>query len=525
MRRIALSILFATYFLVAFGQLNMTQLGSLSYSKSLSDIWGYVDTAGNEYALVGIFDGLSVVDVSDPASPLEVYFEQGVNSSWRDIKTWGNYAYVSNESAGGILIIDLNPLPDPITNSTSFTGSTYPFNSVHNLYIDESGKLYIFGSNNGLGGAIICDLTADPMNPVELGRYDLNYFHDGMARGDTLWGAALYQGKLYAVDVSDPANPDVMGTVVTPDNFTHNIWVSDDGNTVFTTDEESGAFVTAFDVTDLQNMVETDRVRSSPGEMVIPHNVHVNNEYLVTSYYTDGVVVHDAARPGNLIEVGNFDTSPNHSGDGYDGCWGVYPFLPSGNILASDMQEGLYILEPDYQRACYVEGTVTDSITGLTINNVNIRILSAEIITTTGPDGTYAFGTVDSGIYNIEFSHLDYATDTVKDVELVNGQLTILDYVMSSWFTDIQDQFIADGSKAYPNPFGAELTVDYRLSEPVSNGASLHVFDATGRLIEVIPVRAVSGSVVIGEDYPKGTYLIKINNGSEGMETLKVSKQ
>ncbi|MCF6169694.1 MAG: choice-of-anchor B family protein [Bacteroidales bacterium] len=525
MKRKILSTLFAISCLISFGQLNMTQLGQLAYSKNLNDIWGYVDTAGNEYALVGVFDGLSVVDVSDPASPVEVHFEQGVNSSWRDIKTWGRYAYVSTEGGGGIVIIDLSPLPGTITSSTSFTGSGYSFSSVHNLYIDESGKLYIFGADNGAGGAIICDLTADPMNPVELGRYDLNYFHDGMARGDTLWGAALYQGKLYAVDVSDPANPAVLGTVSTPDQFTHNAWVSGDGETVFTTDEESGAFVTAFDVTDMQNIFETDRVQSNPGSGVIPHNVHVNNNFLVSSYYADGVLIHDAARPGNLIEVGNFDTSPSHSGDGYDGCWGAYPFLPSGNILASDMEEGLYILEPDYQRACYLEGLVTDSITGLKLKNVNIRILSAEISTTTAMDGTYAFGTVDSGMYDIEFSHQDYATDTVRDVELGNGQLTTLDHIMSSWFTAIQDQISPDQPSAYPNPFKTGLTVDYYLSGPVSGGASLGVFDATGRLIEEFPLRSASGSVQIGKNYPKGFYLIKIGNGSGMIKTLKVNKQ
>ena len=32
--------------------------------------------------------------------------------------------------------------------------------------------------------------------------------------------------------------------------------------------------------------------------------------------------------------------------DSYRGAWGVYPFLPSGNILVSDMQYGLYVLAP-----------------------------------------------------------------------------------------------------------------------------------------------------------------------------------
>ena len=60
---------------------------------------------------------------------------------------------------------------------------------------------------------------------------------------------------------------------------------------------------------------------------VIPHNSHFINDYIVTSYYRDGVTVHDVANKGNMVEVGNFDTSPSFSGDGFNGCWGVYPLV------------------------------------------------------------------------------------------------------------------------------------------------------------------------------------------------------
>lgn len=42
----------------------MQQLGHLPYSDELSDIWGWADNNGNEYALVGTSFGLSVVDVT-----------------------------------------------------------------------------------------------------------------------------------------------------------------------------------------------------------------------------------------------------------------------------------------------------------------------------------------------------------------------------------------------------------------------------------------------------------------------------
>ena len=81
-----------------------------------------------------------------------------------------------------------------------------------------------------------------------------------MARGDTLWGSAVYEGYFFAIDVSNPLEPvifnDSLAFHQTPNAFTHNCWISDDGNTLFTTDEKSGAYIAAYDVSDLSNIQE-----------------------------------------------------------------------------------------------------------------------------------------------------------------------------------------------------------------------------------------------------------------------------
>ena len=110
MKRIAIFTLSILISLVSFAQLNVEETGYYSYDTRASDIWGYVDENGNEYALVGLYNGFSIVDVTDPSSLSEVFYEPGVESIWRDIKTWGDYAYVSTEGGGGILIVDLSPL-------------------------------------------------------------------------------------------------------------------------------------------------------------------------------------------------------------------------------------------------------------------------------------------------------------------------------------------------------------------------------------------------------------------------------
>ena len=511
----------------AYSQLNMQLLGHLPYSQELSDVWGYVDEEGNEYALVGVYNGFSVVDVTDPANPEELFFEQGPGSIWRDIKTWGDHAYVSNETGGGVLIVDLSPLPNgAITATASFTGSSYPFQTAHNLFIDEYAKLYIFGANNGGGGAIICDLTQDPMDPVELGRFSEYYLHDGMARGDTLWGAALYQGVLAAIDVSDPSSPQIMGTVSTPSQFTHNAWVSGDGSHVFTTDEVSGGYIGSYDVSDVQNMFEKDRIRSSSGSSVIPHNVHVIDDFLVTSYYADGIVVHDANYPGRLFEVGNFDTSPAYSGSGYNGSWGAYPYLPSGVILASDIENGLYILNIDYVRAAYLEGVVTIAATGIPVFNAQVKVLGTGLVTQTAFDGSYEFGTLLSGTYDVEFSKPGYINLVIPDVEMINGEIVTLDAELNSLAVGIDDPAShTDRLSVYPNPFTSSATLEYDLPESMDYAARVSVYNLLGEKVSEYGIHGRKGTVRLGRDLPAGIYFVRLSSGNQLQETLRIVKR
>ena len=49
--------------------MNMNLLGTYNYPNTEgSDIWGWVDNAGNEYALVTLQNGFSVVDVTNPSN-------------------------------------------------------------------------------------------------------------------------------------------------------------------------------------------------------------------------------------------------------------------------------------------------------------------------------------------------------------------------------------------------------------------------------------------------------------------------
>ena len=409
-------------------ELNMDLLGQLEYSSDLSDIWGYVDGEGTEYALVGVNNpgGVSVVDLSDPANPAEVAFIPDASSIWRDIKTWGTHAYATNENGQGLLIIDLSSLPDAsgITSSryTGPTGDTW--SSAHNIFIDEFGYAYIFGASRDNGGAIMLDLT-DRDNPLEVGTYETAYIHDGMAKNNIMYSGHVYNGTFSVVDVSDKANPVYLGGHETPSEFTHNVWVNDDGTHVYTTDEVSGGYLTGYNISDLNDIVETDRVQANPGSNTIIHNAHYLNDYVITSYYKEGVTIHDVSDPENIVLTGQWDTSP-FEGDGFAGAWGAYPFLPSGLVLVSDIEEGLFVFQPTYVRAARIQGQITDATSTNPIFDAEIVLISTVETDQTDVSGNYKLGVAEAGMYSIMVSKFGYASTTIDNVELVNGEVVNL---------------------------------------------------------------------------------------------------
>ena len=404
---------------------NMVVRSHLTFpGKELANIGGYVDSLGNEYALVGTTAGLSIVNVTNPDNPVMAFEVPGVNSIWREVKTWQGFAYVTTEGTnGGLTVIDLRELPAGI-NSHVYRGDGAILNQLsksHSLHIDN-GFLYLYGSNIGIGGVVFLGLN-DPWNPTYLGKYDERYVHDGYVSGDTVWASHIYDGIFTAIDASDKTNPVTLGSQTTPGNFTHNTWLTDDHNVVLTTDEVTNSYLTSYYIDNLNNITELDRYQTAPGGNSIVHNTHVLNDYAVTSWYTEGVVIVDAARPANLIEVAKNDFTTFEGGT-FNGCWGVYPFLPSGNLVASDIEGGLYVLTPTYVRGCYLEGIVRDSACGAVLDGVTVSIVEIAVSEQTGIDGTYRTGTAIPGTYTITFSKVGYDTYTLNNVNLANGVLT-----------------------------------------------------------------------------------------------------
>ncbi|MBK9018238.1 MAG: choice-of-anchor B family protein [Saprospiraceae bacterium] len=461
MKKTVLSFLLAFTSALASAQLNMTLLDQIDYTPNTNDIWGWVDPDdGKEYALVGLVTGLSIVDVSNPSNVVEVQFIPGASSTWRDIKTWGNFAYVTNESSGGVLVVNLSGAPNNITwtNWSPNIPGLGTLNKCHNLYIDEFGYCYLAGCNLNSGGILIADVFTTPGSPVYVGKGPAVYSHDAYALNNRMYGSEIYGGNMTIYDVTNKMNVTQLGQQQTPYAFTHNIWLSDDGDVAFTTDEKANAPVAAYDISNVNNIVELDQFRplSTLGTGVIPHNVHVWNDWLIISYYTSGSIIADASRPENIIEVGNFDTFLG-ANSGYNGVWGAYPFLPSGNVLLTDIGNGLFVCGANYVRACWLEGKVTNAITGAAISGASVHIASTQANAGTSDLlGNYETGQAIPGVFDVTFTATGYFPKTVQ-ATLENGVLTILNVALEPLVINPFPPF----SYTAPTSGCAPLTIDF----------------------------------------------------------------
>ncbi|UCE03796.1 MAG: choice-of-anchor B family protein [Candidatus Latescibacterota bacterium] len=317
---------------------NMELLGSLKpqATRSYNDIWAYRAPDGTELVILGLSQGISFIDVTDPRQPTEVAYFALTPTTHRDFRTYQHYAYAVNESDGGMEIFDLSNVRRP--TMVGFFDET--FTSAHNIAIRD-GYAYVVGCQKGSkpAGTRILDL-ADPVNPVEVGSWSDHYVHDIHVRGDRAYCATIQRGGFTILDVADKSNPRELQFRGYSGANTHNAWLSEDGRYLLTTDETGGGHLRIWDLGN-PSMPQISEWSAHPSASI--HNVFVKGDSAYASYYTEGLQVIDISDPHFPIPVASYDTWPGVSG-GFQGNWGVYPFSPTGNIYLSDISSGLYVV-------------------------------------------------------------------------------------------------------------------------------------------------------------------------------------
>ncbi len=338
-----------------------------------NDNWGWTDPeTGHEYALVGRNDGTSFIDISDPSNPrligdLPKTANTPRSQLWRDIKTFGNHAYIVADGAGahGMQIFDLTRLRDVDTPPVIFEPDVLyrgeglnVVESSHNVIINEdTGFAYL--TSRGCAGMHMVDIN-EPTNPRFVGCSDPGGTHDAQCviyngPDEDYVGREIclrMSGNRFQIsDVTDKTNPVELSTATHPNPaYMHQGWVTED-HRYFIMDDESDVIAGNVETTrtliwDLDDLEDPVLAREFFGSLpASAHNLYVKGDFTYQANYNYGLHILDTSDPLNPVEVGMFDTAPYRTGAGFGGAWSTYPFFESGTILVTSMQEGLFMLK------------------------------------------------------------------------------------------------------------------------------------------------------------------------------------
>jgi choice-of-anchor B domain-containing protein len=346
--------------------LSFVESGDLG-GGSMNDIWGWVDPLDNaEYVILGRTNGTAFLDITDPVNPIYLgnLPTASLNSTWRDIKVYNNYAFIVSEAGQhGMQIFDLTNLRDITSPPLLFEEDAHysGWGNAHNIVINEStGRAYGVGTNTFEGGLHIVDIS-DPLNPTLIGDFSQDgYTHDAQvvsyAGPDTNFQGkeiafACNENTVTIADVTDASNTTLISSTGYPGaSYTHQGWLTEDHRYFLSNDEldeqGSGINTTTFiwDMLDLSAPLIIGTFVSSTS--AIDHNLYTHNGYVYQSNYRAGLRILDTENIADAIleEVAYFDVYPSSNSAQFDGTWSNYPYFPSGVIAVSHIGEGLFLL-------------------------------------------------------------------------------------------------------------------------------------------------------------------------------------
>ncbi len=329
-------------------------------TRHTSDLWVH----GN-HAYTGTWqcrsgscgDRIFAWNIGDPSTPVRngtvVVDARTVNDV--KVRADGAIAVVTHEGfvPNGITLLDLsNPgQPSVITRFTAGLEA-----GVHNVWIEGN---HVYAVVDG-GGLRVIDIS-NPANPTEVAFVPINGLHDIYVRDGLAFLSDIGLGALIIMDVgaggppAAPTNPIELSRIQTAGGDTHNAWYWPTTGYVFVGEEDFGTpgRMHVVDASDLSSPVEVATFRV-PG--ATPHNFWLDEAraILYMAWYENGIRALDVSGTlmGELDRQGREIASLVYGGSG--SCFAGIgtctwaPQLHNGLIFLSDLNSGLWVLQPDF---------------------------------------------------------------------------------------------------------------------------------------------------------------------------------
>ena len=253
------------------------------------------------------------------------------------------------------------------------------------------------------------------------------------------------------------------------------------------------------------------------------HNIFVKGHFAHISYYKDGYVVLDISDPTNPQLAGWYDTYPSPSGT-YEGAWGCYPYFPSGTVVISDINTGLYVFD-------FLGDNTPVELTSFSYKLIDDNVLlNWSTATETNNQGFQVERSKDKSKWStIGFIKGSGNSTTTKKYEFLDKSPSI----GLSYYRLVQKDF--DGKQKiyspleinylgpleyslkqnYPNPFNPSTNIEFTM--PKDDHVNLSIYNMLGQKVyELINENMQGGKHKVsftGDNLPSGIYIAKLNAG------------
>ena len=484
-------------------------------------------TGCGDLAIIGAFQGNSFVwiyDLTDKTNPA-LLSAIPIQQACLDVQVHGRYLFISFRNGMAWydildprqpkLVKDFRPSPSINAHTSFVSGNT--------LYIADQVS----------GGVRIFDVT-DKSNPQPLANLqDPGWtIHDMTVIRGRMYAAWIFgqpSGQLMLADVANPSQPRVLAKVRYPQAGTHNAWPTEDGQYIFSTDEVNGTRHN-LKVWDARTSGQLTQVTEYTPPTVAAnstiHNVYVRGRYAYMSYYCEGVHIYDIADPRQPREVARYDFNGTEPCISYFSNWGVDPF--SDLIYASDMEQGLFVLEFDDHPAANLAGKVIDASTGAPVSGAMVYFLDEYPTSRTDAAGEFGIPWFRNDTVRLVTEAADYHPDTTTATTRT-AEKTSLTIRLRRLSTGVESAVEAPKNFAllptYPNPFSSAgvasaLQIAFRLPQP--ERVQLEIFNTFGQRVRAL-LRAprAAGTHAIAWDgtddggllLPAGIYFARLHAG------------
>jgi len=342
---------------------NITHVGTCATPDRARDVF----ISGNYAYIANLYAGLSIINITDPTKPILVTTINTPDSA-EHVLVEGDYAYVPSSWGQVFEIYDISDPSNPILAGSYSTTS---------LFIDDffiSGNYaYLTVGRTSREGLEVVDIS-DPTNPVYAGMCsspDLHVSTDVFVTGN--YAYVVNFTTLGVFDVSNPTNPSLVSLYPLSTEL-ESIFIS--GVNAYIAARNDGLLVV--NITNPTNPILL-------GSCITPtaFEVYISSDFAYVVDLTDGLIVIDISNPKNPVIVNSYDTPDSASGVFVDGNYAYIADQLGGLQIykISDPISPTYagsFSNPDYAKGVYVEGDyafIADYDNGLYIANIIILLI------------------------------------------------------------------------------------------------------------------------------------------------------